>query len=57
MQMQIDIQNINFKMWKTYIVIALVLTIFCVVKMSDVDQERCLSSYTSLSVIKYFSLL
>ena len=47
-------------MWKACIVIAFVLTIFCVVKtfqMSDADQEHCLSSYTSLSVMRYFSLL
>ena len=42
------------------IVIAFVLTIFCVVKtfqMSDSDKECCLLSYTSLSAMKYFSLL
>ena len=47
-------------MWKTCIVIASVLTIFCVVKtfqMSDSDKERCLSPYTSLSAMRYFSLL
>ena len=43
-----------------YIVIAFVLTIFCVVKtfqMSDSDKEHCVSSYTSLSAMRYFSLL
>ena len=47
-------------MWKACIVIAFVLTIFCVVKtflMSGADQEWCLSSYTSLSAMRYFSLL
>ena len=47
-------------MWKTCIVIAFVLAIFCVVKtfqMSDADNEQCLSSYTSLSAMRYFSLL
>ena len=47
-------------MWKACIVIAFVLTIFCVVKtfqMSKADQERGLSSYTSLSAMRYFSLL
>ena len=47
-------------MWKMCIVIAFVLTIFCVVKpfqMSDSDKECCLSSYTSLSAMRYFSLL
>ena len=47
-------------MWKTCFVIALVLTIFCVVKtfqMSDSDKECCLSIYTSLSAMRYFSLL
>ena len=47
-------------MWKMYIVIAFVLTTFCFVKtfqMSDVDKECCLSSYTSLSAMRYFSLL
>ena len=47
-------------MWKACIVIAFVLTIFCVEKtfqMSDADQECYLSSYTSLSAMRYFSLL
>ena len=47
-------------MWKVCIVIAFVLTIFFAVKtfqMSDADQECCLSSYTSLSAMRYFSLL
>ena len=44
------------------IVVAFVLTIymFCVVKifqMSDADKEHCISSYTSLSAMRYFSLL
>ena len=60
MQMQIDVKNINLKMWKTCIVIAFVLTIFRVVKafqMSDADKECCLSSFSSLSAMRYFSLL
>ena len=47
-------------MWKACIVIAFVLNIFCVVKtfqMSDADQEHCILSYTSLSAMRYFSLL
>ena len=49
-------------MWKKCIVVAFVLTIhmFCVVKtfqMSDADKEHCISSYTSLSAMRYFSLL
>ena len=47
-------------MWKACIVIAFILTIFFVVKtfqMSDADPECCLSSYTSLSAMRYFSLL
>ena len=48
-------------MWKVCIVIALVLTIFCVVKtfqMSNADQERCLSSYIStITAMRIFSLL
>ena len=47
-------------MWKMCFVIAFVLSIFCVVKtfqMSDSDKECCLSSYTSLSAMRYFSLL
>ena len=47
-------------MWKKCTAIAFILTTFCVVKtfqMSDSDKERCLSSYTSLFAMKYFSLL